>query len=739
MRLLYEDTTKLLVYAYDELLKDGDYTITETATSATGYNTVGEFKFTVKDGKITSVTNGANITGTKSTDEYSLAIEATNTKIVVSATINKVDIADSKELDVAIIEVYNAAGTKIDEWESVAGQTHTINNIYAYEQYTLKETTAPEGYKVAAETTFTVDIEGKITIIKTGTIVTADGNKDMTVVKDDVIVIGNEIRSVSIRKTDVTTDKPIDGAYLVVNELDANGAVVKKVDSWYSSATEDYVVSGLKANTTYQLVEETKPAGYEVAATTTFVLDEDGKVIEAESTVATIVDGGKEILLVEDKPINYITLYKTYEGGPEGTPSEMAKFAIYDNAQGTGTAYELKYESAYKNYSYDKSELIGDTTRTYYIVETYTPDGYVACDPIAFQVSPDGTITFAELSAKNKENDRVSVTVDSSNSRNAFVSVKNEWLTVDVSISKVDINGGAELEGAKLQLIDKDGKIVDEWTSTKTPYVIKGLTPGDKYTLKETLAPTGYDITTDTYFVLNTDGTVNKAQSTSKVSDKGVILVEDTKTVVDVKISKVDIADGKELEGATIQLIDKDGKVVDTWISTKEPHLITGLTPGDEYTLRETVAPVGYDIATDTHFVLNVDGTVDKSKTTSSVSDTGIILVEDEATFVPTPTPTTTPTPTSTPTPTGPVPTPVTPPTPTSVPTDDSSLTTGTLGGGTSSSTGTSTSTTTTTTTTTSTVKTGEEASVTFMVAILLMTAAGFVFTVRTAYKRDEE
>ena len=53
----------------------------------------------------------------------------------------------------------------------------------------------------------------------------------------------------------------------------------------------------------------------------------------------------------------------------------------------------------------------------------------------------------------------------------------------------------------------------------------------------------------------------------------------------------LDMGTGEELEGATIQIIDKDGNVVETWVSSDEVHTIEGLTVGEEYTLRETVAP----------------------------------------------------------------------------------------------------------------------------------------------------
>ncbi len=63
--------------------------------------------------------------------------------------------------------------------------------------------------------------------------------------------------------------------------------------------------------------------------------------------------------------------------------------------------------------------------------------------------------------------------------------------------------------------------------------------------------------------------TVNKDTTTTTISDNGTLLVEDSRT--SVKVSKVDISDGKELEGAHIQIIDQDGNVVDeSGDSTKE-------------------------------------------------------------------------------------------------------------------------------------------------------------------------
>ena len=78
-----------------------------------------------------------------------------------------------------------------------------------------------------------------------------------------------------------------------------------------------------------------------------------------------------------------------------------------------------------------------------------------------------------------------------------------------------------------------------------------------------------------------------------------------------VKLSKQDITTGKELPGAKLQVIDKDGKVVEEWVSTNEPHYLEGvLAAGETYKLHEVIAPDGYEIANDVTFTVADDGKV---------------------------------------------------------------------------------------------------------------------------------
>ena len=181
---------------------------------------------------------------------------------------------------------------------------------------------------------------------------------------------------------------------------------------------------------------------------------------------------------------------------------------------------------------------------------------------------------------------------------------------ITVEVSKVDVYG-EELIGADMQLENADGEIIDEWISDGTNHIVTELPAGD-YTLKEIAAPDGYVIATDIEFEVFADGTIKiRNVDSTAISEDGnplIVMVDDT---TKVKISKRDITTDNELPGATLQIIDEDGNVVEEWVSADEAHLVEGkLIAGKEYTLREIIAPDGYEIANEIKFTVNEDGSV---------------------------------------------------------------------------------------------------------------------------------
>ena len=129
----------------------------------------------------------------------------------------------------------------------------------------------------------------------------------------------------------------------------------------------------------------------------------------------------------------------------------------------------------------------------------------------------------------------------------------------------------------------------------ETTHLIQNLISGQEYILRESKTPDGYATAPEQKFVAGTDKDVNLTMTD-----------EDTK----VEISKQDITTQKELEGAHLQVKDKNGYIVDEWVSGKEPHIIKNLTVGETYTLIETIAPANYQIAQSIQFTIEDTGDV---------------------------------------------------------------------------------------------------------------------------------
>ena len=255
----------------------------------------------------------------------------------------------------------------------------------------------------------------------------------------------------------------------------------------------------------------------------------------------------------------------------------------------------------------------------------------------------------------------------------------NTNLRTTVGISKQDITNSKELPGAKLEIRDADGNLVEGWTSGKVPHTVCGLELEKEYTLTEKRAPDGYAEAESIVFKLVQEGTeqVNEVYVKSdgdwvKLDDATVIMQD--APVLD--IDKTDIA-GNLLPGATLTIRDADSKVVDTWTTDYKTHSVPisddFLKLSDDnkeyiYTLTEDAAPAGFEIAESVQFkVQQADKSVclfvrKNADSEWTRADKRLIQMIDEVTPredtpTPTPAPTPQPTPAATPAPT-PAPTP---------------------------------------------------------------------------------
>ena len=194
-------------------------------------------------------------------------------------------------------------------------------------------------------------------------------------------------------------------------------------------------------------------------------------------------------------------------------------------------------------------------------------------------------------------------------------------------VKAVDEEDG-ELEGALLRLLGPDGNEITAWTSDKTAKKLSGIELNKEYKLSVQIPPDGFiPASGDDRFAFDPYG---KLITTGIVADQSdgtaLILIEFIKT--EVRIQAVD-ENGDPLSGATVQVIDPDGNVVDEWTSGSVPQPVEGLIAGRQYTLRETVAPEHYTAPSDEKFVIQMDNSVVTTADVGEIAGEYTVLLEN--------------------------------------------------------------------------------------------------------------
>ena len=554
-------------------------------------------------------------------------------------SISKTDITGEKELAGAALEVRDANDNVIDAWVS-DGTAHQINGVLvAGQTYTLHEVSAPNGYVVAEDVTFTVNEDGSVNMVS----------------------MVDAPTSVHISKKDITTGEELPGAFLELYDKDNN-----LVDSWVSTNEAHIIEAVLIAGEKYTLIETSAPNGYVISEKVEFTVNLDNTITHVEMLDKTTkvqiskkaITGEDElpgaVMQVLDKDNNIIDQWTS------GNEPHMIEGVLI-----AGQTYVLHEVSAPAGYTLAKDveftvsetgeidyvQMIDDTTKvsisktditgeknvsgatlqiidkngnvihewisgtdvnymeaqltageTYTLHETNAPAGYVLAQDQQFTVNADGTVT--------------------------KVNMKDD--TTKVSITKYDLTSGKELPGATLQIIDKDGNVIEEWISTSEAHLIEGiLTAGETYTLREISAPNGWTISEDVTFTVNADGTITHVEMYDKPTS--------------VSLRKVD-PDGNDIKGAVMQLLDKDGNVVEEWTTDGNAHVLTAqLIAGETYTLHEKSAPAGYELAKDQTFTVPDDGKITVTMTDEKTPTTPPVATPTTPTSTATPKTTSTP------------------------------------------------------------------------------------------------
>ncbi len=497
-------------------------------------------------------------------------------------------------------------GDVIETWVST-DTPHVIRGLYQGKTYILTETIAPLGYALSQDVEFTIDGSNGVT------------NK--VEMEDDLTVT-------EISKKDATTGEELPGATLTVKEKESGEAI----DTWISME-QPHIIRGLHQGKTYVLTEDLAPLGYALCQDVEFTIKGAHGVINKvemtdELTVTEIskkdATTGEELpgatLTVKEKEsgdvietwvstdtphvIRGLHQDKTYVLTETIAPlgyalSQDVEFTI-DGKNGVVNKVEMKDELTVTEISkkdFDSMTELKDAVlilrekesgkyikiwrtenaphvieglhqgKTYQIIEYKAPLGYALSEIVEFTVDGSNGVT-----NKVEMTDKLTVT----------------------EISKKDATTGEELPGATLTLKEKEtGDVIETWVSTDTPHVIRGLHQGKTYVLTEDLAPLGYALSQNVEFTVDgSNGVTNKVE------------MKDDLTVTE--ISKKDATTGEELPGATLAVIEKEsGEVIESWISTKEPHVIRGLHQGKTYVLQEIEAPDGYIKGEDIEFTID--------------------------------------------------------------------------------------------------------------------------------------
>ena len=484
----------------------------------------------------------------------------------------KEDIASGAELSGAMLTVIDKDGSVVDRWTSVAEEAHVIKRLAAGETYTLREEFAPYGYLKAEEIQFTVEDTADIQSVvmkdevPTGAIII---NKDGEFVTDTTPMKGHwydfifnyfkdSLAGVEFEvyaAEDIVSPDGLDTVYYEADEL---VATITTDEKGYAS------IDGLPLGK-YYLVETKTLEG--------FVLDDTP--IEADLSYidqdTRVVYAGMNISNERQKV--QITVVKKEAGTKEVL--EGAVFGLFAkedivNKDGkvvvkAGTEIERGVTGKDGKLTFVSDLPLGK----YYVQELTAPKGYVKSDKVfdvdaSYQGDDKEVIEF-EAEFENKP--------------------------IKVQISKTDITGSNEIEGAVLSIIDADGKLVEKWTSGKEPHMIEKL-PAGKYTLREETAPFGYVIAQDIEFEVKETAEIQKVAMKDEVAVGKIIISKKSE-------------DGKALAGAKFEIRDKDGKVIETLTTDKDGHAESGELPiatfkdgryGEAvtYTVVEVEAPKGY-------------------------------------------------------------------------------------------------------------------------------------------------
>ena len=447
-----------------------------------------------------------------------------------------------------------------------------------------------------------------------------------------------------IKKVDADSGAMLQGAKFRVRYLGGtSGTGGTVIGEYTTSVNGTIVITGLKAGT--YIVEETKaPAGYEIDDTpqTVYLSGKEQDVVTVEFS------NGKHGNLIIDK-IDSVT--------KQPLPGAQFKITTSDGSFVGNYGGAVTSNGIYTTDSNGQIKLVNLKAETYVVTEVKAPDGYVL-DSTSQTVKVDRndtqTLTFTntpigggqiikvdadsgkrikgvqfEIAKMNGE--RIGTYTTDSNGVITLPQLADGWytatelkaakgylldttphnfevkagkttsLTVEntqassILIHKVDSVTGKGIYGVTFLVSDSKGNPIGQYTSDQNGYVYidKTLTDG-KYLVREIQAADGYvlDTTVRTFYV--------EYGATSTITWKN------TPTMGQIQITKKSaddnpfnaLAAGTLLPGATFEIYNRAGDLVNTVVTDKNGVAKSDTLPLGRYTIRETKAPVFYSATT---------------------------------------------------------------------------------------------------------------------------------------------